>query len=73
MAFNMVDNRVIPYPRGARISREALFDWFDDIMSGKVQVKTSGFNKEVKDFEIYPMLLNNTIQTNRDNYADLVL
>jgi hypothetical protein len=61
MAFNMVDNRVVPYPRGAKITKDALFDWFDDILTGKIQVKTSGFSKEVKDFEIFPMLLNNTV------------
>lgn len=68
MAFNMVDNRVIPYPRGATISRDALFDWFDDILTGKIQVKTSGFSKDVKDVEIYPMLLNNTIKVSRETY-----
>jgi hypothetical protein len=36
MAFNMIDNRVIPYPRGKAISKDILFDWFDDIMKGKV-------------------------------------
>ena len=60
MAFNMIDNRVIPYPRGREISKDSLFDWFDDIMKGKVSIKTSGFNREVKDTEIYPYLLNNT-------------
>ena len=73
MAFNMIDNRVIPYPRGARFSKEGLVEWFDDIIAGKVQAKTSGFSRVVKDFEIYPMLLNNTLQVNRENYQEMVL
>lgn len=72
MAFNMVDARVIAYPRGKKIEKDIVFDWFDDIMQGKAQMKTKGFEKEIKDTEIQPILLNNTIIANRDNYNDLV-
>lgn len=72
MAFNMVDSRVIAYPRGKPIERDILFDWFDAILQGKVQVKTSGFNKKVEDKEIAPILLNNTVIANRENYHELV-
>lgn len=73
MAFNMIDNRVIPYPRGKKIERDIVFDWFDDIMAGKVEVKTTGFSKELKDTEIQPLLLNNTIIATRENYHEIVL
>lgn len=36
MAFNMVDQRAIPYPRDGEISRESIFSWFDDVMTGKI-------------------------------------
>jgi hypothetical protein len=36
MAINLIDNRVIPYPRGAKITKDSLFDWFDDIITGKI-------------------------------------
>lgn len=47
MAFNTIDNRVIPYPRGKPIERDIVFEWFDDIMTGKIQPMTTGFGKEV--------------------------
>ena len=47
MAFNMIDSRVISYPRGKSIERDTLFDWFDDILKGKVDVKKTGFDKEI--------------------------
>lgn len=72
MAFNMVDSRVIAYPRGKKIEKDIVFDWFDDIIQGKAEIKTKGFEKEIVDKEIYPILLNNTVVANRDNYADLV-
>ena len=52
MAFNMIDNRVIPYPRGKAIEKDILFDWFDDIIKGKVSIKTTGFERMVNDTEI---------------------
>ena len=45
MAFNMVDNRVIAYPKGKTISKEVMFDWFDDIVKGRVDPKTTDFSK----------------------------
>lgn len=47
MAFNMIDQRVIPYPRYKEIQTDIVFDWFDDIMKGRVEVKTTGFYKEI--------------------------
>lgn len=73
MAFNMIDNRVIPYPRGKVIEKKILFDWFDDIVKGKVAPKTENFSKEVVDTEIQQFLLNNTMIANRENYNDIVL
>lgn len=32
MAFNMIDSRVIAYPRGKRIEKDVVFEWFDDIL-----------------------------------------
>jgi len=73
MAFNMIDNRVIPYPRGKPIERDIVFDWFDDIVKGKVSVKTTGFDRIVNDTDIQAILLNNTIVATRDTYNDIVL
>lgn len=47
MAFNMIDSRVIPYPRGKTIEKDVVFNWFDNILKGKVELKTTGFNKVV--------------------------
>ncbi len=37
MAFNMLgdNSRVMPYPRGREISKNALFDFFDDLFTGR--------------------------------------
>lgn len=37
MAFNMLTDvsKVMPYPRGREISKVALFDFFDDLFTGR--------------------------------------
>jgi hypothetical protein len=37
MAFNFIGDasKVMPYPRGREISKEALFDFFDDLFTGR--------------------------------------
>lgn len=72
MAFNMIDSRVIAYPRNKPIEKDIVFDWFDDVVKGKVEVKTKGFQREIADADIGPYLLNNTQVASRDNYTDLV-
>jgi hypothetical protein len=58
MAFNMMnnDNRVIPYPRGKAIEVDVVMAWFDDVMKGKVEPMSGGFEKEVKDTMIKGLL-----------------
>lgn len=73
MAFNMIDNRVIPYPKGKPIEKKTLFDWFDDIVKGKVSPKTDNFSKEVVDTDIQKILLNNTMIATRENFDEIVL
>ena len=65
MAFNMQDSRVIPYPRGAEISKDALFTWLDGVFKGEINIKTDNFAREIVDKEITPFLLNNTIIATR--------
>ena len=43
MAFNMIDQRVLPYPRGKEMTKDALLTWFDEVIKGKVEPKTSNF------------------------------
>ena len=43
LAFNMLEQTVLPYPRGAEISKNALFSWLDEVFAGKVAPKTEGF------------------------------
>ncbi len=69
----MIDNRVIPYPKGKAIEKKALFDWFDDIVKGKVAPKTDNFSKEVVDKDIQKILLNNTMIATRENFDEIVL
>ncbi len=69
MAFNMLDQRVIPYPRGKTIEKVEVFNWFDEIMSGKVELKTSGFAKTLNDTLIGD-LLNETIAGTRDGFTE---
>lgn len=45
MAFNMIDQRVVPYPRGRSMTKDSLFAWFDDVFLGKVEPKTGDFEK----------------------------
>ncbi len=37
MAFNFIgdSSKIMPYPRGREISKEALFDFFDDLFTGR--------------------------------------
>jgi len=72
MAFNMIDQRVLPYPRGKEMTKDVLFTWFDDVFLGKVEPKTDDFAKEIKDPDLPKYLLNNTIIGTRANYRDLV-
>mmetsp|Transcript_4711 Transcript_4711/g.4394 ORF Transcript_4711/g.4394 Transcript_4711/m.4394 type:complete len:149 (+) Transcript_4711:879-1325(+) len=32
MAFNTLDQKVLPYPRGKAIEKDEIFSWFDDVM-----------------------------------------
>jgi hypothetical protein len=79
MAFNMIGDasKVIPYPRGAEISKKALFDFFDDLFTGRKGVggayqPPKDFSKVRNDTEIETYLLNNTILANRDTFNSLI-
>jgi hypothetical protein len=41
MAFNFIGDasKVMPYPRGREISKEALFEFFDDLFTGRSALK----------------------------------
>lgn len=76
MAFNMLgdNSRVMPYPRGREISKNALFDFFDDLFTGRSGIgekmkeeykPTQDFSKIRNDTEIEQYLLNNTIIAKR--------
>ena len=43
MAFNMIDQRVLPYPKGKKMEKDILLSWFDDVLKGNFQPKVSGF------------------------------
>lgn len=83
MAFNMMTDasKVMPYPRGMEISKNALFDFFDDLFTGRSGQGASlkpqyqpptDLSKVRNDTEIEPILLNNTILANRLNFGELV-
>ena len=36
MAFNMVDQKVLPYPRGMSIDKETMMSWMDDVFKGNI-------------------------------------
>lgn len=77
MAFNMLGDasKVMPYPRGREISKKAMFDYFDDLFTGRNNQEgqqinqeyapPSDFSKTKNDSEIETILLNNTIIANR--------
>lgn len=52
MAFNMLDQRVLPFPKDKQIDKDVLFTWFDDVLTGKLQPKESGFQKDIVDKDI---------------------
>jgi hypothetical protein len=85
MAFNFLSgdsSRVVAYPRGREITKKAMFDFFDELFTGKknsVTVQPSDFIKPPSDFskvkndtEIEPYLLNNTIIATRDTFSEIV-
>ena len=83
MAFNMLGDtsKVMPYPRGREISKVALFDFFDDLFTGRSGVGDNlkqeyrppqDFSKTRNDTEIETILLNNTILATRYTFGELV-
>lgn len=80
MAFNFLNDasRAIPYPRGREISKKAMFDFFDDLLTGRKvgsveeYAPPEDFSKIKNDTEIETVLLNNTILANRHNFGELV-
>jgi len=83
MAFNFIGDasKVMPYPRGREITKEALFDFFDDLFTGRSGMGENmkseyrppqDFSKIRTDVEIENALLNNTILANRFNFNELV-
>ena len=83
MAFNMLgdSSKVMPYPRGREISKDALFEFFDDLFTGRSghgsrlrpeYMPPSDFSKVRNDTEIESVLLNNTILATRQNFAEHV-
>ena len=75
MAFNMVDQTVIPYPRGKEIKADVMFTWFDDLILGRdkspAEFKTD--HRTVVDTEIYSEHLPNTAIVTRDNFTSYIL
>ena len=70
----MIDNRVMPYPKGREISKNVMFDWFDDVFKGRVEsVENQNFAKVKNDTDIEPLLLNNTILATRATFNEVVL
>ena len=83
MAFNFIGDasKIMPYPRGREITKEALFDFFDDLFTGRAGAGESlkeeyrppqDFSKTRKDIEKETILLNNTILATRSNFNELV-
>jgi hypothetical protein len=79
MAFNFMNDasRVMPYPRGREISKKAIFDFFDDLFTGRSGVGENmnpeyrppeDFSKTKRDQEIEPIYLNNTILATRHTF-----
>ena len=83
MAFNMLgdNSKIMPYPRGREISKNSMFNFFDDLFTGRSGVGNkmkkeykppTDFSKTVMDTEIEQYLLNNTISATRFSYNELV-
>jgi hypothetical protein len=83
MAFNFIGDasKIMPYPRGREITKEALFDFFDDLFTGRAGFGENlkeeykppqDFSKTRNDDEIEAFLLNNTLIANRGNFNDYV-
>jgi hypothetical protein len=83
MAFNFIGDasKIMPYPRGREITKEALFDFFDDLFTGRAGFGENlkeeykppqDFSKTRNDVEIETFLLNNTLIANRGNFNDYV-
>lgn len=55
MAFNMLDQTVIPYPRYKPIEKDVLIKWFDDILTRKdtSYEKLRDYHIKILDEEIY--------------------
>lgn len=73
MAFNMLgdSSKVMPYPRGREISKNSLFEFFDNLFTGRtgqneeIYTPPTDFSKIKNDTEIETVYLNKTIIANR--------
>lgn len=75
LAFNMLDQTVIAYPRNKPIDQDSLTQWFDGIVTGRDQesVKFKEEHRIVKDFDIQKQSLPDTIITDRSNFTEYAL
>lgn len=73
MAFNMLGDhsKVMPYPRGREISKNSMFEFFDNLFTGRngnneeIYMPPTDFSKIKNDTEIETVYLNKTIIANR--------
>ena len=84
MAFNFQGDasRVMPYPRGREISKEAIFDFMDDLLTGRGGANgkanyekytvAKDFSKTRNDTEIETVYLKQTQLADRSTFASLV-
>ncbi len=69
MAFNMQDQRILPYPLKGKMLRDELMTWFDDVHKGKIQAQPMTQRREAND-TLLAELLNNTTPVERDNWTE---
>lgn len=71
IAFNMMDSRVLVYPKENRVSKDELMAWLDGAFKGTVTASYIKPAVEIGDPELIN-LLNRTVITTPDNYVDTV-
>lgn len=75
MAFNMLDQTVLPYPRGKTIEKVTLIQWFDKVLlkSNPENLKQKNDHLSLVDDKIYDLSLSSTPILVKANFSTQVL
>ena len=75
LAFNMLDQSVIPYPKDKPIEKVEMFNWFDRIITRQdpEALKFKDYHRSIEDPGFHENYLDGTLRTDRQNFTHFTL